>query len=215
MIVLTEPQTAEGRPDSHDVLVYCTSEQQTRAKAVSPDGEIELYTQALGRTARFYASGPRTGADGRVRIAVVPEKSGFVWSGFMAAGAVCTLLFAFANRVTEMLTVPEPAVGVLLLVPAVLAYLLVRPAVHVIAAGFLRPLRGCLIAVGSLPVLGAAAIVANGTTRSHWLVAMFWVLAITATVLTLPLLAASVCPFGSLARPISTRIKKLEEELAD
>lgn len=214
-IVLTEPQTAAGRADSNEVLVYCTARQQTRTKALPSGEEIELYTEPIGRTARFYVSGPRTGADGRVRIAVLPEKSGFVWSSLMAAVAVCVLLFAFASRMKQILAVPEPAVAVLLLVPAVLAYLLVRPAVHVIAADFLRPLRGCLVVIGSLPVIGAVAIVANGAAPSRWLVSVFWALAIAASVLTLPITTAGVFPFGNFARPISTRIKKLERELTE
>jgi hypothetical protein len=58
-ILLTSPQTAANLPDEPAILVHCSAEQETRTRHTDA-GDIELYTQPVGRTARFYVSGPRT-----------------------------------------------------------------------------------------------------------------------------------------------------------
>jgi hypothetical protein len=207
---VTEPQTASGEPDKHKVVTYCTAIQRHRVETL-PEGDVELYSEPSGRSALFYfyASGPRTGAAGAVKIAVLPSKS-FARSAAAAAFLVALLLWTFAIHMTQVMSNSNPAVAVLLVVPAILAYVLVRPQQHVLAVHFLQSLRVALILVASLPLLGAIAAIYNGLKVTSGLVTAFWVLAIMGSVLALPLLVAALWPVGRFRQPLSEALRRRE-----
>jgi hypothetical protein len=116
---------------------------------------------------------------------------------------VALLLTAYFLRLAEVLTRPEPAVAVLVLVPALLAYLVVRPAEHVIVGQFLTAARRVVTAAAGLPLVGSVAIVVNGEDWSCSLKLVFALLAVLAWIAAGVLAAGVVLPRGSKRRPFS------------
>jgi len=163
-LLLMQPQTAQGTPHVHQPVTGCTSTQQSE-DFVSSEGVLSLYAHNEARDARFYVSGPRTGSQGKVRIATVVERSGLIRPGTMAGLAITILLAAITLRLGESLKNREAVVTTLLVAPALLAYLVVRPADHVVVGQYVGGLRRVLILLGLLPLTSAVALaVAHGWT---------------------------------------------------
>lgn len=163
-LLLMQPQTAQGTPHVQQPVTGCTSNQRTEDFA-SSEGVLTLYTHNEARDARFYVSGPRTGSQGKVRIATVVARSGLIRPGAMAALAITALLAAITLRLGNSLENREAVVTTLLVAPALLAYLVVRPADHVVVGQYVGGLRRVLILLGVLPLVAAAALaVADGWT---------------------------------------------------
>lgn len=173
-LLLMQPQTALGIPHVQRPVTGCTSSQQSEDFA-SSEGVLSLYAHNESRDARFYVSGPRTGSQGKVRIATVVARSGLIRPGAMAGLAITALLAVVTLRLGESLTNREAVVTTLLVAPALLAYLVVRPADHVVVGQYVGGLRRVLIMLGTLPLVAAASLaVADG-----WTGALKLVLAIT------------------------------------
>jgi hypothetical protein len=162
-VLVLQPRTAEGSPNTAQPVAGCTSSQQAEDFA-SAEGVLSLYAHAEARDARFYVAGPRTGSLGKVRIATVVARSGLIRPGAMAGLAITALLAAVTLRLEASLVDREAVVTALLVAPALLAYLIVRPADHEVVGQYVGGLRRVLILLGVLP-LGAATALA---LASNW-----------------------------------------------
>jgi hypothetical protein len=128
----------------------------TRARPRS--GDLDLYTGVAESQAKFYATGDRTGLRGRIWISLLIQNQGLL-GGALGAGVISLgILLAFTILLCATVKLPEAAVAVLLVSPAVLGYLLVRPSDHALVGGFLVALRRVVIACGVPPVLAAAIV---------------------------------------------------------
>jgi hypothetical protein len=120
--------------------------------------DLDLYTGLAESQAKFYATGDRTGLKGRLRVAVLIQSQGLLGGALGASLASLAILAAFTILLCATVKLPEAAVAVLLVSPAVLGYLLIRPSEHVLAGGFLIALRRAVIGSGVPAVLGAATL---------------------------------------------------------
>jgi hypothetical protein len=200
-LVLAVPKTPHD-PDRLDIVGSCTaSEEDVEVAAAHP---IQLYTKTFERDARFYVTGRRAGAIGRVYVSFLVERGGFIRGAAIASLAITLLLLAFVIGLGRILRVPEAAITLLLLAPALLAYLLVRPAEHTLVGPLLRGLRWVLLLVGLLPVAGAVAILLAGAdANGRGLRETFLGLAALAGLASLILVSALVFPRGRDRRPFS------------
>jgi hypothetical protein len=160
-VLLFRPQTAEGSPQTLRPVAGCTGAQET-VDFASPEGALTLYAHHEARDARFYVSGPRTGGLGKVRIATVVARSGLIRPGAMAGLGITALLAAVTLRLGPSLQYREAVVTTLLVAPALLAYLVVRPADHVVAGQYVRGLRRVLMGLGALPLVAAVSLSISG-----------------------------------------------------
>lgn len=162
-VLVLQPRTAEGKPNTTQGVTGCTSRQKIEDYS-SAEGVLSLYAHNETRDARFYVSGPRTGSQGKVRIATVVARSGLIRPGAMAGFAITALLALITLRLGAALADREAVVTTLLIAPALLAYLVVRPADHVVVGEYVGGLRRVLIALGTLPLAVAAAL----AIAAHW-----------------------------------------------
>ncbi len=163
-LLIRQPRTAEGRPAVLTPVTGCTSGQGSEEFA-SAEGPLTLYAHSEARDARFYVSGPRTDSLGEVRISTVVARSGLIRPGAMAGIAITALLALVTLRLGSSLEDREAVVTTLLIAPALLAYLVVRPADHAVVGQYVAALRRVLVLLGILPLGAAAALaVAGGWT---------------------------------------------------
>ena len=203
-VLIREPLTPAGQPDQARIIGRCSARERECEEQVAT-GPLAMYTETFERDARFYVAGRRTGATGEARVAVMVEKGGFVKGAAIGAAGTAALLTAFAARLSEAVEETEATVTMLLVVPALLAYLLVRPNDHTLAAQMLRGLRRVLFGVGLLPLLGAAALVMAAGDASDLLCKTFVALAGAAWIATAITTAGAALPRGRFARPFSLR----------
>jgi hypothetical protein len=166
------------------------------------DGGRVMYTEPMGDQGRFYLTGERSGCMGEARVALIADK-GLARSGSFAAVLIALLVTGYSCRLTEILKLNEAAVTLALAAPALLAYLLVRPAQHQFARGFTVGTRATIAFSGLLPILGAAAIVLSGGDDSWGLCGIFEVLSALAWLAAIVLVVSLVLPIGKRARPLS------------
>jgi hypothetical protein len=158
-LALYEPSPDDDKPEQfanqvrHDV-------DSVRPRPES--GKLELFAGVAESQAKFYASGDRTGLQGKLWVAVLIQSQGLLGGALAAALASLAILAGFTILLHETVKMTEAAVAVLLVSPAVLGYLLVKPSESALAGGFLRPLRRVIILSGALPVLGAAVLALCG-----------------------------------------------------
>jgi hypothetical protein len=169
---------------------------------VKEDGRV-MFTEPMGDQGRFYLTGERSGCVGEARVALIADKS-LARSGSLAAFLIAALITAYAWRLPEILQLNEAAVTLALAAPALLAYLLVRPAPHEFARGFTAGIRRTLALSGLLPILGAAAIVLSGGEDSPALCTFFKALSSLAWLAAVILLIGALLPVGKRARPLSS-----------
>ena len=125
--------------------------------------DVELYVGVAESQAKFYASGDRTGLEGSIWVAVLIQSEALLRGALGAALAALAILLSFTIFLEEITPLADAAVAVLLIAPAVLGYLLVRPGEEAWAGGFLGGLRRIVIFSGVPPVLAAAALVLGGS----------------------------------------------------
>lgn len=167
-------------------------------------GDLTIYTEPVGGQGRFYVTGERSGCTGEAHVALIADK-GLARNSCLAATMIGVLLTTYWLRLDSILELNEAAVTLALVVPALLAYLLVRPAQHEFVRSFTTGIRRLLAVSGLLPILGAAAIVLSGGERSTVLCDVFVGLAGVAWVVTVLLLLSAVLPVGDGARPLSSK----------
>lgn len=156
-VVIDAPRTADGYPEETEVIAACTSK-DGEEQCHTPEGVLNLYAHASARDARFYVSGPRTGSTGQVRIATIVQGSGLIRPGAFASIAITALIAAVALQLGSVMEEKEPAVTTLLIAPALLAYLIVRPGDHAVVGQFVSALRRTLVVLGGLPLAAATAL---------------------------------------------------------
>jgi hypothetical protein len=200
-LLVQQPRTAEGNPNSTEGITGCTSSQVNEDYA-SAQGVLSLYAHSEARDARFYVSGPRTGGLGKVRVATVVARSGLIRPGAMAGGAITLLLALVTIRLGAALADREAVVTTLLVAPALLAYLVVRPGDHAVVGQYVGGLRRALIGLGALPLAAAAAL---GLARGWTLGLKLGLAAATLLALALTLILAIAWRRGSSSsmRPFS------------
>lgn len=120
---------------------------------------IELFAGLAESQAKFYASGDRTGLKGKLWVAVLIESQGLLQGALGVGTASVLILLAFTLFLNDAVKIAEASVAVLLISPAVLGYLLVRPSEEALAGGFLTGLRR-LIMLSAVPPVGAATAIA-------------------------------------------------------
>lgn len=166
-------------------------------------GDLTIYTEPVGGQGRFYVTGERSGCTGEAHVALIADK-GLARNSWFAATMIAALLTTYSLRLGSVLELNEAAVTLALVAPALLAYLLVRPAQHEFVRSFTTGIRRLLAISGLLPMLGAAAIVLSGGDRSTVLCDVFIGLASMAWALAVLLLLSAVFPLGDSARPLSS-----------
>lgn len=200
-VILSRPQTAEGMPHAARPVTGCTQAQGT-VDFASPEGALSLYANQEARDARFYVSGPRTGSQGKARIAIVVSRGSLIRPGAAAGVAITALLAAVTLRLGASLRYREAVVTTLLIAPALLAYLVVRPADHIVAGQYLRGLRRVLMGLGAVPLLAAASLAVSGGW-SCGLKIGFAALTVIAAALSGVFVVAHVRAGGDVMKPFS------------
>jgi hypothetical protein len=107
----------------------------------------------------------------------------------MAGLAITSLLALITMRLGASLVDREAVVTTLLIAPALLAYLVVRPADHVVVGQYVGGLRRVLILLGTLPLAAAAAL----AVATHWTLGLklgFAAATVASGTLTIVMLAA-------------------------
>lgn len=156
LVLFDQANGAEpGQPIQPDNVRYkATAQHPVHAH----DEEFDVFVNEHGPSAKFYVSGKRAGLAGRVYVSVKLEISGFLRSASLGCILIAAVIGAFAWKHDRMIPNNNSAVAVLLVVPALLAYLL-RPSEHVLVGGLLVGLRRLVVLGGVLPLLAAAAVV--------------------------------------------------------
>ena len=152
---LFEPQAGvpNAPPDRNQVRHHVDS---THSRPHSKS--VELYTGVAESQAKFYSSGNRTGLKGNLWVAVLIQSQGLLRGALGVGAATFAILLSFTIFLSEALQIPEAAVAVLLISPAVLGYLSIRPSEEALAGGFLVGLRRVIILSGVPPVAAATAL---------------------------------------------------------
>jgi len=91
-------------------------------------------------------------------VAVLIQSQGLLRGALGVGAATFAILLSFTIFLSEALQIPEAAVAVLLISPAVLGYLSIRPSEEALAGGFLVGLRRVIILSGVPPVAAATAL---------------------------------------------------------
>jgi hypothetical protein len=167
-----------------------------------PPHDLRLYTDALGRQARFYVAGDREGCFGELKIWIAVQRSGFLRGAAIATTLIAALLLAFALGLAlgSAGKRPERLTPVLLLVPALLAYLVVRPDDHAVAREFLSGTRAVLLGTGLAPIVCATSLAVGA--GAWWVHAVAWASAIATGV-------AAVVLWAPLWPPLGDRVARL------
>jgi hypothetical protein len=119
---------------------------------------IDLFAGHAESQAKFYAAGDRTGLQGNLWVAVLIQSQGLLRGALGVGLASVVILAALTVFLHKALRYPEAAVAVLLISPAILGYLSLRPQEEALAGGFLVGLRRVIMLSGVPPVLAATTI---------------------------------------------------------
>ncbi len=156
-----------------------------------PYDAFEAYTDVGDRRAKFYISGERHGLTGRVRVAVRADVDGFLPSASLGAALIAAVIGAFAAEPSLAMKNESAAVAILLIAPALLAYLL-RPSEHVLTSAFVAGLRRLAVLSGTWSLVAATLlVVVSEQAALRWSLAGLSFLGfLTALALALPLVQA-------------------------
>jgi hypothetical protein len=150
---------------------------------------FRVQPEVRGSRAKFYVTGNRLGVNGRVFVVVEPQIAAFLASAVLAAALLAGILLVFGLNQEQVAQHTEAAVAVLLVAPALLAYVL-RPAGHVLVSGLLAGVRGVAVIGGAWPIVGATLVVVlhSSSALHRWLDVLAVAEGVTAAALMLPLL---------------------------
>jgi len=158
----------------------------------------------MGRQARAYVTGDRAGCFGTLWISIAVQKGGFLLGAALASSLIATLMIGYGIFLAELVKEPGAGATVLVLVPPLLAYLVIRPGDHLLAQEFLSGTRWFLLVSGLLPILGAVLLVISSKCPSGALTLTWWILAGVAVLIALVLLGGAVLPLRKAKRfPLS------------
>jgi hypothetical protein len=184
--------------EASEVVASCSADSSRIDKE-----DLTIYTEPVGDQGRFYITGERSGCTGEAQVALIANK-GLARSACLAATLIAALLSGYAIKLHNALEINEAAVTLALVAPALLAYLLVRPAQHEFVRSFTTGIRRTLGVSGLLPILGATAIVLSGGKDSLTLRDVFLGLVVAAWALVGVLSLSAILPIGDSARPFSS-----------
>jgi hypothetical protein len=153
------------------------------------------------RHGTFYVEGDRNlWANAYVNVSI--EKEGYVRGALTASAAVLAMLLAFRIGIDYALEHRGPAVTMLLFVPGLLGYLIVRSGEHWLGAGFLSGVRKLVVANASWPLVGAAALLlcsgVDSIDAHPWLERVWAMLLALSGATTVILFASSYLPTDEL-----------------
>lgn len=180
---------------SHSVPLGMHINEATIKHKATPSNPIDepyegfrVQPEVQGSRAKFYVSGNRLGLNGRVFVVVEARIAAFLTAAALGATLLAGILLVFGLYNEEVLRHSEAAVAVLLVSPALLAYVL-RPAGHVLVAGLLAGLRSLAVLGGLWPVIGATLVVVlkSASSLGKALIILGILEALTAGALVLPL----------------------------
>lgn len=197
VLIVREPSPDEKAEAEEEIVAKCTAE-----PGLNEVKDLLVYTEVVGDQGRYYVAGQRPGCLGKARISIIPDR-GFVQSAWFAAVAIAILLSGYKEYLHDVLEVNDAAVSLALVAPALLAYLLIRPAQHAFARSFAVGVRRLLLLSGLLPIVGAAGIVVSGARQTTALEELFSGLAVAGWVVALALLVALVALRGKRLYPLS------------
>lgn len=169
--------------------------------ATSGDGVPTMVSTVPKSTSRahLYLDEVDRFSNAQVIVEIRPESGGMLLWGMLTSCAIALLLLlagVFNDHVHS--AEPDSAVALLLVVPAVIATLIVRPDEHALASALLRWLRGVILASGLSSFL-AAIVIALRPSASALRPWMLW-LAVLPVVCS-ALLAAAVYSARPIRRP--------------
>jgi hypothetical protein len=151
------------------------------------------YVWNTGRRAYMYVSNPRH-RYALVRVEMRAQKHGLVTPAVAAAFLIAALLTWFAAGAGAISSHIEPAVTVLLLVPGLLGYLVVRPGEHPLVRRHLGGVRAVALISGSLPVIAALILLSSRHPTTLQLRVGWGLLAFVAWLLAAVLVLSWVLP---------------------
>lgn len=186
LVLFDQADAAElGEPIKQESVRYRA---MTSHPVHAPHDGFEAFVDAGGPNAKFYVSGHRRGLAGRVYVSVKLNVAGFLRSVSLGSLLIAAVIGAFAWKSNQTLKNDNSAVAVLVVVPALLAYLL-RPSEHVLVGGLLVGLRRLVILGGVWPLLAAVLVVviSSATVLQFSLLGLAALEALTGLALAAPL----------------------------
>lgn len=105
----------------------------------------------------IYAARPESVRHPKVWVWLQPAVSGLIRTSALFVVGVACLLVALASRAEDLRT--GTAMTLLLAIPSFLAIFIVRPGEHLLASRVLLGIRSVVVALGTLPLIGAAGLV--------------------------------------------------------
>jgi hypothetical protein len=127
---------------------------------------IELFAGLAESQAKFYASGDRTGLKGNLWVAVLIQSQGLLQGALGVGTASVAILLSIMLFLPDAVKIADATAAVLLISPAVLGYLSVRPAEEALAGDFLVGLRRLIMLSGAPPVAAATAFALSNQDAS-------------------------------------------------
>ncbi len=152
VMVLYEPQPENPAPDEISQLVR---HEVSSSEDPPPGLDVELFAGVSARQAKFYVSGKRPDLTGRVHVYILVAQQGLLRGALGAAVGTAIVLVLVTALQSAAAKKTGEVVGLLLIAPAILGYLLVRPSEHVLAGGLLAGVRRLVISIGIWPVAAA------------------------------------------------------------
>lgn len=147
-----------------------------------------------GQRAHLYVTGHREPTELQLQLELLLGKAGAIRGAAVSAALIALLLGAYAVNLDEATSTGGAALGLLFLVPGLLAYLVVRPGQHAAPETLFRGVRLLVLLVGALPLLGALGILIAGGGYTDALGLWFYLLTIAAGGLTALLAASAFLP---------------------
>jgi hypothetical protein len=140
----------------------------------APPAPGEPFVWNAGDRAYLYVSGRRKHL-GVANFDLAADSRAFPAAALIAGVAITALMSLFAEAAGAALSPKrlDAAVTVLLLVPGLLAYLVVRPNEHPLLAARLRGVRRLVVVTGGLPVVAAVTLLVAGPSAGS-LSPHFW-----------------------------------------
>ena len=187
-----------------------------------PDPKVDRdqpRSQTVSRRVHLYLPEAHDMRAGVLDVNLRAPRHGLLVAAVMTGILVTAILGVYAARAEEIIGQSDTGAAILLLVPALLAGLILRPGEHAMARVLLRGPRLMTTALGVLPLVAAASIVASpnqdrqgliasllhvpGTPLPGWLPTLWWALAVVAAMLTVSL--GACCVRRPSRQPVATK----------
>lgn len=160
-----------------DMFASAPSAPSDNADRLQPEERVpsagEAYWWETPERAYLYARGPREQAAVAEVDLAVHERNGLKSAAVGTAAAIAGLLTYFLVAAAEVTRHVDAAVTLLVLVPVLLGYLVVRPGEHPLLRKHLWGVRLLLLIVGATPVIAASSLL-GWTTPTADKVFWYW-----------------------------------------